>query len=174
VPFTLLPPREETLTHSTLPEANNSQPSIVILGMGNLLLKDEGVGVHLAKLISQKPNNVKLEIIDGGTFPDILSLPDNVTKLIIVDAAKGVGKPGTIYRFHADDINSRLKPTFSLHQIDILDSLKMLSLLGKQPKSTVIFGIEPKVIDWGLELSPEIEAKLPEIMKLVLKEISET
>jgi len=150
-------------------------PRITVLGIGNLLLKDEGIGVHLVQRLAGVMNNANVKILDAGTYPDFLSLIDDSTdKLIIVDAVKAGDKPGTIYRFNFDDVDLDSAPPISLHEIGVLDSLIMMALFNKQPKSTVIIGIEPKTIDFGLDLSPEIENKLPEMIELVLKEIEET
>ena len=156
----------QTLEHS---------PKIAVLGIGNLLLKDEGVGVHLVQELANIVDGNNVAIIDGGTSPDIPSLIEkNIDKLIVIDAVKADDKPGTVYRFSADDIDLDSVSPVSLHDIGILESLRMLALLDRQPKSTVIIGIEPKAIDFGLELSPELAKKLPEIVNLVLKEIEET
>ena len=177
------------------------QPKIVVLGIGNLLLRDEGIGVQIVKMLSviltmseTKGKNLSypnLAIIDGGTSPEIMSLVEGADKLIIIDAVKGGKEPGTIYRFTIDDVDlgspcsagdcGAHKDTgiqayqkLSLHQIDIVDNLRMLSLIGKQPKNIVIIGIEPRTIEPGLELSPEIQSKIPEITRLVRDEIRNT
>ncbi|PIX27394.1 MAG: hypothetical protein COZ67_02550 [Chloroflexi bacterium CG_4_8_14_3_um_filter_45_15] len=183
------------------------QPKIVVLGIGNLLLRDEGIGVQIVKMPSvifcsclihqaELPNKLgnyypNLAIIDGGTSPEIMSLVEGADKLIIIDAVKGGKEPGTIYRFTIDDVDlgspcsagdcGAHKDTgiqayqkLSLHQIDIVDNLRMLSLIGKQPKNIVIIGIEPRTIEPGLELSPEIQSKIPEITRLVRDEIRNT
>ncbi|MBA7624459.1 hypothetical protein ES703_31868 [subsurface metagenome] len=157
-------------------KAHNHVPRITVLGIGNLLLRDEGVGVHLVQqLAGNDISYVNLNIIDGGTSPDILSLVDDgIDKLIIVDAVKAGNRAGTIYRFGFADLGFDSEMPISLHDIGVLDSLRMMALLNNQPKSTVIIGIEPKAIDYGLELSPEVEERLPEVIKLVLKEIEET
>jgi hydrogenase maturation protease len=156
----------QTLEHS---------PKIAVLGIGNLLLKDEGIGVHLVQELDRIVDANGVTIIDGGTSPDIPSLIEkNLDKLIIVDAVKSDDKPGTIYRFSPDDIDLDSVSPVSVHDVGILESLKMLALLDRQPKSTVIIGIQPKAIDFGLELSPEVAKKLPEIVDLVLQEIEET
>jgi len=169
---------EHTKSVETKPlhNARNHIPRITILGIGNLLLKDEGVGVHLVQeLAGSDIGHANLNIIDGGTSPDILSLVgDGIDKLIIVDAVKAGGKPGTIYRFGFADLDFDSEMPISLHDIGVLDSLRMMALLDRQPKSTVIIGIEPRTIDYGLELSPEVEERLPELIELVLKEIEET
>jgi hydrogenase maturation protease len=154
---------------------NKGNPKITVLGIGNLLLKDEGVGAHLAQKLTGIVDYANVNIIDAGTYPDFPSLVDNNTdKLIIVDAVKTGDKPGTIYRFSFDNVDMDSAPSISLHDVGVPDSLKMMTLLNRQPKSTVVIGIEPKTIDFGLELSPEVEGKLSQLIELVLQEIEET
>ncbi len=150
-------------------------PKVTILGIGNLLLQDEGVGVHaVQELANRNLGYLNLTIIDAGTSPEILALLDSDTdNLIIVDAVKGGDKPGTLYRFGLDDIDMDAASPISLHEMGVLENIRMMSLLDRKPKSTVIIGVEPKVIDYGLELSPEIQNKLPEMINLVLQEIDE-
>lgn len=148
------------------------KPKVVVLGVGNLLLRDEGIGVHFVQALDkEKLDYVNWKIIDGGTSPEISSLIEDADKLIIIDAVKGGGEPGTIYRFNIDEIAMDSPMRLSLHQMSILDNLQMLDLVGKRPQSVVVIGIEPKNLDLGLGLSPEIEAKLPEIKRLVMREI---
>lgn len=152
-----------------------NQPKIVVLGVGNLLLRDEGVGIHLVQALNGDDlGYTNLEVIDSGTSPDILSVAESADKLIIIDAVKGGGEPGTIYRFSVDQVNLDSPIRLSLHQMGVVDNLRILDLLGKQPRNTVIIGIEPKTVDWGLELSWEVEKKMAEITRLVKKEIEET
>ncbi len=153
----------------------NTSPRISVLGIGNLLLKDEGVGIHLVEKLAELIEDVSVNIIDGGTSPDFLFLvEDNLDKLIIVDAVKNGDAPGTIYRFSFDVVDLEGAPPFSLHDIGVVDSLRTMALFNKQPKSTIVIGIEPKTIDFGLELSPELEEKLPKIIDLVNQEIKHT
>jgi hydrogenase maturation protease len=162
----LRPPDEAVANHG---------PGITVLGIGNLLLRDEGVGFHLVQRLADNGDLPNVKIIDGGTAPDILSLIDGDTdKLIIVDAAVAGDKPGTIYRFSIDDLDSASQTAVSLHEMGVADSLKLMNLLGNQPGSVVIFGIEPEVIDYGLELSPQLAEKMPQLIKLVLDEIKKT
>ncbi len=150
-------------------------PKVVVLGIGNLLLKDEGVGVHLLHLLETTDLNYpNMELIDAGTSVDIPLILDKMDKLIILDAVNGGKEAGTIYHFTLEKINSKENNALSFHQMGILESLKTLDLLGKKPKSTVVIGIEPKLIDWGMELSPEIEDKLPQMLQLIKREINVT
>jgi len=153
----------------------NGNVRIAVLGVGNLLLQDEGIGVHLVQKLAEIIDDVNVKIIDAGTFPDFLSLvEDNLDKLIIVDAVKNGDTPGTIYRFDFDVVDLQGAPPFSIHDIGVIDSIRTMALFNKQPKSTVVIGIEPKTIDFGLELSPEVDEKLPKIIDLVLQEIKQT
>jgi hydrogenase maturation protease len=148
---------------------------IVILGVGNILLKDEGVGIHAIRALqdSPLPKDVNLEIIDGGTSPNVLYLLDGADRLIVIDAVNGGGEPGDIYRFRPGDIEIEGQSVLSMHQYGLLEDLEMMECSGDRPKDTVIVGIEPKEIGLGLELSPEIEQKIPKIKELVLEEIRE-
>jgi hydrogenase maturation protease len=162
-------------TKSIKPLTRHGNPKVTVLGIGNLLLKDEGIGVHLVQKLAGVVDEANVNIIDAGTSPDFLSLvDDNLDKLIIIDAVKTGDKPGTIYRFNSDDIDADATLPVSAHNVGVLDSLRTMALFNKQPKSTVIIGIEPGTIDFGLDLSPEIEDRLPEMMKLVLQEIEGT
>ena len=145
-----------------------------IIGVGNILLKDEGVGVHIARALQEVniPHGINLEIIDGGTSLDLPVYFEGVDKLIIIDAVKAGSKPGAIYRFHPCDLTLETKGVISVHELGLEQSLKMMSLIGNEPKEIVIIGIEPKEIDWGTELSAELQQKIPEIIKVVLEEIS--
>ena len=150
-------------------------PRITVLGIGNLLLKDEGIGVHLVQKLAGMVDNTKVNAIDAGTYPDFMALIDiSIDKLIVVDAVKAGNEPGTIYRLTLDDLDLDSTSPISLHEMGVLDSLKTMALFDRLPESTVIVGIEPKTIEFGLDLSPEVEEKLPELINLVLKEIEET
>ena len=144
---------------------------IAVVGVGNLLLKDEGIGVHIVHTMRQidTPHNVK--IIDGGTSPDLPYNLKEFDKLIVVDAVKAGGEPGTIYRFHPHDVNIESEKAISLHELGLAQNLRMMKLMRNEPKETVIIGIEPREIDWGTELSVELQQKIPEIINAVLSEI---
>ena len=138
------------------------------------MLQDEGVGVHVARALQQMPLETKgeLTVIDGGTCPDaIYLLPEKADKLIVVDAARGGGEPGTIYRFTPQDIASRRGTITSLHQLGLLESLRVIHRTELEPKNVVIIGVEPKELGWGLDMSPELQSQLPQIIAAIQKEI---
>ncbi len=140
-----------------------------VVGIGNALLRDEGVGCHVVHAM-EGISLPDVKIIDGGTCPDVLQLLEDADKLVIVDAVKGGGTPGQIYRFHLEDITLEQKPFLSLHDVGLVDSLMLLQL-GHNTGEAVIIGVEPREINWGLELSPELQEKVPQIIDAILSEL---
>jgi len=150
-----------------------ARPRVMVLGVGNILLKDEGVGVRVVERLREAytfPDNV--ELVDGGTAGlDLLPIVEGVDRLIIVDTVKTSGPPGSIYRFTPDDIDVKVPYKTSLHQIGLIEVFAIAEALDRKVDA-VIIGIEPEdMSSWGLELTPTIEAKVPEIIALVLKEL---
>jgi len=153
-------------------QGDGDKRRLAIVGVGNLLLQDEGVGIHVIQALKKGslPQFDCVELIDGGTT--LPPLPKNLDKLIIIDAAQGGGEPGIIYRLSPDDIDSGDAPIISPHQLSLKESLRLMELENEKPKKVIIFGVEPKTIDWGLELSPELKEKMPQLIGLVLQEAS--
>jgi len=142
----------------------------LVLGIGNVLLRDEGIGCHVVHAL-EGISLPDIKIIDGGTCPEVLPVLEDADKLVIVDAVKGGGTPGQIYRFHLEDITLEQKPFLSLHDVGLVDSL-MLMQLWYNTGDVVIIGVEPKEINWGLELSPELQEKMPQIIDAILSELN--
>jgi len=145
---------------------------VVVLGVGNLLLTDEGVGVHLIQKLREMEIGEGIELVDGGTsLLDFIPQAEDVSKLIIVDAIKLGGKPGRTYKICVDDsLLKGAKGMTSLHQLGVVETLAIAQKMGKLPP-TIIIGIEPKEISYGLELSPEIEREMGKMVNLILDEI---
>jgi len=150
-----------------------SNPRIMVLGVGNELLSDEGLGIHFLKYLRQGdlPDNV--ELLEGGTAGmELIGLIQDTDFLIIVDALNANTNPGELFRFKPQDL--KIFPemfTVSFHQVGILDVLTTASILGTVPE-TIIYGVQPKSLEWGLELSPEITAVLPRLKEYIFKDIS--
>ena len=150
------------------------QKNILILGIGNLLLKDEGVGVHVVERLKAMPLPENVEVLDGAAGGlDLLYYIGSRKKLIVIDAVNAGERPGTLYRLTEENLEAKPKTFFSsLHEIDFLDALDMAGTMGIKPGETVVIGIEPGDISEGIGLSPEIEECIPEIIKLVIKELN--
>jgi len=144
---------------------------VVIIGIGNLILRDEGVGVHAVRALEEQSLPPGVEVIDGGTATmELLPVIQEAERIIVIDALKGGEQPGTIYRVCPDDLMGETERLLSLHQVGLLEVLGMARQLGGDPE-VVIIGVEPKEISWGMELTPEVEAKLPKVIEAVLAEL---
>ena len=149
---------------------------IGIMGVGNILLRDEGFGVKLLYLLKAKydfPENVVL--IDGGTAGIFLSPEiDRLDKLLIVDVVKAEGKPGDTKIYEKEDFFiDKLPLKLSPHQIGLQEVLLLNEIKGTCPAEIKLIGIIPKSIETGTSLSPELEKKIPEVEELVIKTLKE-
>lgn len=145
---------------------------ILVLGVGNLLLSDEGVGVHVAQRMMTMAMPPEVQVVEGGT--DGFGLVNVITeadRMILIDAVRGGGQPGSIYRFEIEDC-----PPYpdifktSVHQISILEVINLSSLIGSTPRTTII-GIEPACMEMGMELSPVVAAKVPRVIQMIKEEV---
>lgn len=146
--------------------------SVSVVGIGNYILKDEGAGVHVINHLAEMQLPEQVSLIDGGTHSyDLVDFFCQADTLIIVDALQAGGEPGTIYRAPFEDLG--LKPEencVSLHQMHFIEAVQMVNLLGHHPR-IIVYGVEPKIIEWGMELSPEVAAKVPRLAELIHEEI---
>lgn len=146
---------------------------ILLLGIGNVLLTDEGAGVHTVNRMRDAGLPGYVETVDGGTAgPGLAYLLGKASKLVIVDCLDAGAEPGSIFRISPDDILDNKESKMSFHELGLAEVLTMAQSLGQLPE-TVIFGIQPQSIDWGFGLSPVIEQKIPDFMDLVRKEFKQ-
>lgn len=154
-------------------EENTNRKPILILGVGNSIQMDDGIGIHVLEELKKISLPGNIELFDGGTAGfDLINVVSERKKVIVIDAVNGGEPPGTIYKFSPEDIKSRNIMYDSLHQLGIIESLQMAKLLDKYPDECIIFGIEPKTIDWGLELTESLKVMVPKTIELVLKELN--
>ena len=156
---------------------------VLILGLGNILLKDEGVGAYVAGELQKQhlPGNV--EVMDGGTAGlDTLLSAIDVDKLVVIDALRAGKRPGTIYKLKlkAEEkekltriLSQEKQSKISLHQVGLLDALSAAAKINCTPEEIVIIGVEPAEMDCGLELTGQVEQRVPEIIEKVLEEIKD-
>lgn len=138
---------------------------ILVLGIGNILMRDDGVGVHAALELAKEDWPENVTVMEGGTFTqDIYYLFMDYDFLLVLDTVRAKHPPGTIYRLTEDDIKRNTQQRMSVHDIDMIDSLRMAELAGKRPDMIVI-GIEPESMDWSLEMTETIQAKFPRFLE---------
>ena len=149
---------------------------ILVLGIGNVLLTDEGVGVRTLKELERRfsfPANV--ELLDGGTAGiELLRHIRNRDCLIIIDAMKSGQVPGTIVRVAGEDVPAAFRTRISPHQLGLSDLLAAAMLTDELPKNLVLFGVEPESIDIGLDLTETVEANLGKLIEAVADELRAT
>jgi hydrogenase maturation protease len=146
---------------------------ILILGIGNILLKDEGVGVHSAKKMMEMDLPPDIEVMDGGTMGlNLLFHIEGRKKVIVIDTVLVGDPPGTIYRFTDESLVDNKPMLRTAHGIDFTDVIKTSKMLGTKPEEIVFIGIEPESLDEGLEMTPTIEKRVPVLIKMVMKELN--
>jgi hydrogenase maturation protease len=148
--------------------------NILVLGIGNLLMTDDGIGVRVVQLIAERyrfPERVT--ILDGGTLGlDLLPSMKEAQRLIIVDAVDTGAAPGTLVRLCGGEIPPALETRLSPHQIGLKELLTVASLLGQAPGETVLWGVQPESIEMALRLSPPVDAQLEPLAGKVLDELA--
>lgn len=151
-----------------------AQKQIIILGVGNILFTDEGVGVRVVEQLNSRyefPSNV--QIVDGGVLGmNLLGTISEADYLIVVDAVRNGQAPGTLCRLLGEDIPKRVLSKNSLHQVDLLEALTFCQALDKHPE-TIIIGIEPEDIKTvGLDMTPAVSKKIPALVEMVILELA--
>jgi len=150
----------------------STRAPILILGIGNILLRDEGVGVHVVRAMESMPLPDDVELLDGGTAgADLLDAVSERRTLIVIDALDADVPPGTIVRMTPEDLSTPTSDSISLHEFGLAETLTMARRLHCSPSHVVIIAVKPKDIDCGLELSAEMRQWMPRIIEAVLDEI---
>lgn len=146
---------------------------IMIMGVGCILLTDEGFGVHTVEKLENIydfPDNVTL--VDGGVLGvNLLGVISLADQLIVIDVIRNKGNPGDLHRLAGDQIPERIRLKNSLHQVDLLEALTLCQALDKVPE-TVIVGVEPQDIEsLAVEPTPLIQEKMDAVIDMVLAEL---
>jgi hydrogenase maturation protease len=150
---------------SSTPGNKRRKPRILIAGIGNELLQDDGVGVHAIRELIKNPPSGVVCVEVGTAVLDALHLIEWADKILVIDAMQAHGAPGTIYLSDVREMQGT-KVGASLHELSFLNVLRFLPPGSKMPQISVM-GIEPESIDYGLELSPAVRAALPKIMPAI-------
>ena len=149
---------------------------LLVLGVGNILLMDEGIGVHaIYEFWKEKADwdESLVDFVDGGTFTqDIFYLFEEYEQILVLDIVRAGQVPGTIFSLEEHQLRKDKKQMLSLHDIDLLDSLGMAEMRGHRPYLRVV-GIEPSKIDWGTELTPTLANAFPGYLTVVRRHIKE-
>ena len=149
---------------------------VVVMGIGNLLMKDDGVGIHAIQKLQESvafPEDIEVEIIDCGTTSDLsVFLDSTVNKIIIIDAVRAQGRPGAIYRLTPDILETEKQDITSLHDLNLKENMVFMRLAGIFPDEIVIIGVEPGEIGMGMNLTSEVKLILPELISIIRREVA--
>ncbi|HEY5999937.1 MAG TPA: HyaD/HybD family hydrogenase maturation endopeptidase [bacterium] len=145
----------------------------LVLGIGNVLLTDEGVGIHaLDELRRRFDFDEEVELLDGGTAGvELLRYLDGREHVIVIDAIAAGHPPGTVFRVEGDDVPRTFHQRISPHQIGLSDVLATALITDSLPAAITMFGVEPKELTTGLALTPEIDASLDKLVCAVVDEL---
>jgi hydrogenase maturation protease len=145
---------------------------LLILGLGNVLLSDDGLGVAaVARLERGYRLPPRVRVADGGTLGlALLPLLEQCRDLILVDAVRAAGPPGTPVRIAGGEVAPAVRDRLSPHQVGVADLLFGVQWLGRAPRRCVLLGLGPASLELGLGRTPEVEARLPELVERVAAE----
>ncbi len=147
----------------------------LIIGLGNPLRGDDGVGVRLVQELARQTLPPNVQAVDGGTQGlGLVNMMEDQQRVILVDAADVGRSPGEFVRFTLDE--ARLlgdDQHLSIHAAGLYDALLLAQALNMLPPDVIIFGVQPSHFEWDSTLSPEVEAALPDLLAAVLAELTD-
>ncbi|MFO1371941.1 MAG: HyaD/HybD family hydrogenase maturation endopeptidase [Candidatus Competibacteraceae bacterium] len=146
---------------------------VVVLGLGNILLRDEGVGVRVVEALPERyllPAEV--EVVDGGTAGmDLLNTLAGCDHLLICDAVRTGAPPALVVKLAAAEVPALFLTRFSPHQLGLADVLATLTLTGEAPTTMTLVGVVPLDLELGIELSPEVAAVVGQAVECLATEL---
>jgi len=145
----------------------------LVLGVGNRLMSDEGIGVHvIERLAGRYKLPEEVQILDGGTLGlDLLYYLEGIENLLLVDAAETGAEPGTMIRLEGEKVPAFLSIKISPHQMGVPDMLAAAKMKDIYPKRLVFWGIQPEQITLSLDLSPLLESKVDLLVEKLVEEL---
>ena len=144
----------------------------VVVGIGNTILSDDGVGVHAARRLQDDARlPAGVTVLDGGTLGlDLAPFVSDASRLLFLDAVNSGEAPGTLTRMRGTDLLSATR-SWSVHQLGVADLIAALTLLSSKPQDIIVLGVQPAHTDWGTSLSPEVEAALIPLVDAALEQL---
>jgi len=148
---------------------------LTVLGLGNILMGDEGFGVHFIRWFSERHAVVPANVLfmDGGTLGYALLDPiGNCRHLIVIDVLKLADTPGNLYRFTREEIADHLPPPTSAHEVKFADVMCKADMLGEMPDTVFLCIVPERYQDMEMRLTPTLQDKFPVVEQALLKEMA--
>lgn len=148
--------------------------STLVLGLGNPLMGDDGVGLAVLGRLQQKWEFEGVQLVDGGTWGmNLLPLIEDTRSMLLLDAIRVGSDPGTIHLLTRDELPRYLSHKLSPHQIDLKEILALAELRGTLPERAVALGVEPLVVEMSTALSPPVEAQLERLTQMAVRQLDQ-
>jgi len=149
--------------------------SIAVVGLGCLILSDEGVGVHVVRrLVETHAIPADVHVIDGGTSAmELLDQLADIAHIVFIDAARTGGAPGAVIQLEGDALPIWFRQRMGPHQIGLADLLATLSLIGRAPQSVTLIGIEPQSLELGDELTAPVAVAAERALELTVRKLAQ-
>ncbi|MFZ4860265.1 MAG: hydrogenase maturation protease [Desulfuromonadaceae bacterium] len=149
------------------------QPNILLLGLGNLLLGDDGLGIRaLQRLQDRYALPEAVDCVDGGVLGlELMAYVEGRTHLLTIDAVQNGAAPGDLVRLEGDEIPKSLTIKLSMHQVSFADIMALSTLRRTTPPHLVVWGIVPAALELGVGLTPIVEAQLDRLVDAVVGEL---
>ena len=147
--------------------------SILVLGLGNSILTDDGFGVRAVNTLSSRYHfQGEVTLVDGGTLGlDLLPYLEGVESLLIIDALNMRKEPGRIFRLEGEEVPRAFASKLSVHQMGLQDLLAVAELQGHVPSRLVVWGVQPESIEMGTVLTKAVESAVVPVVQNVLDEL---
>jgi len=159
-----------------MPDTRKAREAVWVVGVGNPLARDEGIGPAAVERLKSESLPAEIRLLDAGT--DLLAAMVGFAgagQVILIDAMRAGGAPGTIYRLTLGELEGRAKTgtsTLSAHGIGVVDAVGLARAAGMRVPPTVVFGVEPGEVAFGEGLSPAVEAAMQKLVAAVREEIA--
>lgn len=149
------------------------KPPITVLGVGNILLSDEGLGVHIIQeLLDEYMFSDNVQLIDGGTMGmELLHYIGDVEQLLLVDAISGGEAPGTIYEFRHKELENYFTDHISVHEVGIQDILRIRHMQDKPFLDAVVMGMEPESLEVGMDVTPTLRVNMETLKDKIIAQL---
>ncbi|MFZ5427127.1 MAG: HyaD/HybD family hydrogenase maturation endopeptidase [Thermodesulfobacteriota bacterium] len=145
---------------------------ILVMGIGNTLLRDEGVGVYAVRELEAMSWPRGVEFVDGGIFSqDLFHIYQDFDRMVVLDCVKAGGAPGDLHRLEEADLARASRKAVGVHDFGMLDSLLFAEVLGGRRPTLVVLGVEPGAIEYGEGLTPPVAEALPELVRAAETEL---
>jgi hydrogenase maturation protease len=147
--------------------------SILVLGLGNSIMTDDGFGVRAVNTLSSRYHfQGEVTLVDGGTLGlDLLPYLEGVESLLIIDALNMRKEPGRIFRLEGEEVPRAFASKLSVHQMGLQDLLAVAELQGHVPSRLVVWGVQPESIEMGTVLTKAVESAVEPVVQNVLEEL---